>query len=407
MSQTTIPVSRRNGIHLRLPVRAGVARRWTDLIWIVGLALMVFGAWGMWQRAQFGLAPTRLSSYVPWGLWVGFYDYLVWLEVGSIMVFTGLLYLAGYKQLARLKPTVLFTGLVVLIMALFIVFLDLGHPERFWHVLVYPDFTSMITWMVWLHSLYLVVLVIELALTLFGGRSSGRLLHALGLLTLPMGLALIFVSGSVFGVVAARPLWNASILPLMFFFSALATGANVLLLLTVVFWPDKSSADYRQVVQSIARLAAWLLLGGVFAAGVIAFTALYHGSPARTDALLLILTGPYWWSFWILHIVLGVLVPLFILFTASHRPAWVGLAALLSIVTFVTVTLNVVIPVLVTPEIEGLATAFVHPKLSLDYVPNLTEWMVIAFVFGLGGLIYGLGLRWLPVWPHSVEAHNE
>lgn len=323
------------------------------------------------------------------------------------MMFTVLIYLAGFKQLARLKPIVLFTGFVVLLMALFIVFLDLGHPERFWHVIIYPDFTSMITWMVWLHSIYLVILGVELLLTFWGNGNSERWLRWLGLLSLPVGLALILVSGSIFGVVAARPLWNASILPLMFFISALATGASVLLLLTVVFWPDKSAAEYGQTVRFMARVAGWLLLAGVFAASLIAFTALYQGSPARTDALLLILTGPYWWSFWILHVLLGVIVPLFILFTMAHRPVWVGVAAALSIVTFVTITLNIVIPVLVTPEIEGLATAFVHPKLTLDYVPNVMEWSVIAFVFGFGGLLYGLGLRWLPVWPHSVEARNE
>ncbi len=400
MAETTFPPQRRMAI---------TAIRWRpyDFIWVAGSVLLLLGIWGIWQRVSAGLAPTNLSSYVPWGLWVGFYDYLVWLEVGSLMLFTALIYLVGNTQLARIKPIVLFTGLVVLLMALFIVFLDLGHPERFWHVFVYPDFTSMITWMVWLHSTYLVILGAEFLLTLWGGENSERWLRWLGLLSLPAGLALILVSGSIFGVVAARPLWNSSLLPLMFFISALATGAGVLLLLTVVFWPGKSSAEYRQVVRFMTQIAAWMLLAGVLAASMIAFTTLYQGSPARTDALLLILTGPYWWSFWILHILLGVLVPLFILFTMAHRPLWVGVAAALSIVTFVTVTLNIVIPVLVTPEIEGLATAFVHPKLTLDYVPNVMEWSVIAFVFGFGGLLYGLGLRWLPILPHSVEAHNE
>lgn len=397
MAEATFPSQRRTAI------------RWRpyDFIWMAGIVLLLLGIWGIWQRVSRGLAPTNLSSYVPWGLWVGFYDYLVWLEVGSLMLFTALIYLVGNKQLARIKPVVLFTGLVVLLMALIIVFLDLGHPERFWHVFVYPDFTSMITWMVWLHSIYLVILGAELVLTLWGNENAERWLRRLGLLSLPVGLALILVSGSIFGVVAARPLWNSSLLPLMFFISALATGAGVLLLLTVVFWPDKSSAEYGQVVRFMARIAAWMLLAGVLAASMIAFTTLYQGSPTRTDALLLILTGPYWWSFWILHILLGVLVPLFILFTMAHRPRWVGVAAALSIVTFVTITLNIVIPVLVTPEIKGLATAFVHPKLTLDYVPNVMEWSVIAFVFGFGGLLYGLGLRWLPVLPHSVEARNE
>lgn len=72
----------------------------TDFFVVLGIALLIFGATGMYQRIFYGLAPTALSSYVPWGLWVGFYDYLVWLEVGSLLVFTTLIYLVGFKQLA-------------------------------------------------------------------------------------------------------------------------------------------------------------------------------------------------------------------------------------------------------------------------------------------------------------------
>jgi protein NrfD len=383
--------------------------RWTDIFWVLGVILLVFGAAGMWQRLNEGLAPTNLTSYVPWGLWVGFYDYLVWMEVGSLIIFTSLVYIVGDKRLTRVKPIVLFTGFTVVTMGLLIVLLDLGHPERFWHVIFYPDFGSMITWMVWLHTTYLLVLVLELGLVLWGGARGERILKYLAYLSLPVGLALIIVSGSIFGVVAARPLWNTASLPLMFLISALAAGSSLLLLIVVVFWRDKTGEDYRAIVKRLALLTGILLITGVFAAGVIAFTILYKssGSPARVEAINLILTGPYWWSFWIVHILLGVLVPLAILFTVPHRPRLVGVAAFLSSATFVAVTLNIVIPVLVTPELQGLATAFVDPKLDPNYAPNLMEWMVIAFVFGIGGVIYGLGLRFLPLRSQHAEVSHE
>lgn len=387
------------------PTRSSFKWQATDLAWVAGLILLLIGAWGMWQRVAYGLFPTSLNSYVPWGLWVGFYDYLVWLEVGSLLVFTTLVYLVGFKALNRLKPIVLFTGLVILFAALLIVLLDLGRPLRFWHVYIYPDFGSMITWMVWLHTLYLVVLLVELLLVMgWVSATEARkeqILKGLAYLSLPMGLALIIVSGSVFGVVTARPLWNTSSLPLMFLISSLAAGSGLLALLAVLFWPDKKGAEYRQVVGRLARLTAWLLLGGVFAASIIGLTFLYQGSPARAEALMLMLTGPFWWSFWIIHILLGVVVPILILFNQPDKPAWVGVAAALSVVTFVAVTLNVVIPVLATPELEGLALSYVDPKMRYDYVPNAPEWLLVTFIAGLGALLYGLGLRWLPVKPKT------
>jgi molybdopterin-containing oxidoreductase family membrane subunit len=399
MAQSTVAVKPK-----RRPL---IVWRNTDIFWVLGAVLMIIGAFGIVPRMTQGLAPTSLGSYVPWGLWVGFYDYLVWLEVGSLLVFTSLLYLVGFKRLARLKPLALFTGFVVLMMALLVVLLDLGQAMRFWHVLIYPTFSSMIAWMVWLHILYMLVLVAELALVLdFVKPANARkeqMLKLLAYLTLPMGLGLIIVSGSVFGVVAARPLWNTSSLPLMFIVSALAAGSALILLLAVLFWPDKKHKDYVEVVTRLSRITAWFLLSGVFAASVIGFTALYQGGdPARANAMQLILTGPFWWSFWIIHVLLGVFIPILLLFLRGHQPKWAGVGALLAVITFVAVTLNVVIPVLATPELEGLATAFTHAKLNFNYVPNTMEWLTMLFVFGLGGVLYGLGLRWLPI----VEKKN-
>lgn len=383
--------------------------RWTDSFWILGIILLIIGASSMWARLNEGLAPTNLTSYVPWGVWVGFYDYLVWMEVGSLLIFTSLIYIFGDRLLPKIKPIVLFTGFTIVTMGLLIVLLDLGHAERFWHVLVYPDFGSMITWMVWLHSTYLLILMAELALVLWGGARGAALLKPLALLSLPVGLALIIVSGSIFGVVAARPLWNTASLPLMFLLSALAAGSGLLLFLVVIFWKDKTSEEYRTLIRRLAVITRTLLLVGVFAAGVIAFTMLYKGggNPTRAEAINLILSGPYWWSFWIVHILLGVLIPLALLFAAPSKPLPAGIAAFLSSVTFVAVTLNIVIPTLVTEELQGLASAFVDPKLSLDYAPNLMEWLVLAFIFGLGGIIFGLGLRFLPLQSQSTEESHE
>lgn len=393
------------------PSTGGTGRiklRWTDIFIGLGVIMLIVGASGMVQRLTQGLAPTNLTSYVPWGLWVGFYDYLIWLEVGSLLVFTTLFYLTGASNLKPIKAYALFTGFTVVLMALIIVMFDLGHPERFWHVLVYPDFSSMIAWMVWLHAAYLVLLTVELALVLFGNGRFENILTILAYLSLPMGLALIIVSGSIFGVIATRPLWNTASLPLMFLISSLAAGSGLLTLLVVLFWPDKRDENYRMIVQRLARLTSILLAGGVFAAGVIGFTMLYQGSgsPIRAEGINLILSGPYAWSFWIVHILLGVLIPLVLMITMPRKPVIVGIAAFLSTVTFVAVTLNVVIPVLVTPDLEGLATAFVDPKLNVNYVPNLMEWLMLAFIFGLGSLIYGLGLRFLPLRSRHEEVNH-
>jgi hypothetical protein len=35
------------------------------------------------------------------------------------------------------------------------------------------------------------------------------------------------------------------------------------------------------------------------------------------------------------------------------------------------------------------------------------EWMVLAFIFGIGSVIFGLGLRFLPLQSHHAEESHE
>ncbi len=83
----------------------------------------------------------------------------------------------------------------------------------------------------------------------------------------------------------------------------------------------------------------------------------------------------------------------------------VGVAAGLIAVTFIAMRLNIVIPGLVVPELEGLDTAYVDRRLSFHYVPSLMEWLVMLFIAtaGIGALFAGTKL--LPLTRgHESEA---
>jgi Ni/Fe-hydrogenase subunit HybB-like protein len=78
----------------------------THALWAAGILGLLIGSIGLFQRFTEGLRPTALGSYVPWGLWVATYEYLVWLEVGSLLVFTLLVYVLQLAQgLERMAPT--------------------------------------------------------------------------------------------------------------------------------------------------------------------------------------------------------------------------------------------------------------------------------------------------------------
>jgi molybdopterin-containing oxidoreductase family membrane subunit len=109
------------------------------------------------------------------------------------------------------------------------------------------------------------------------------------------------------------------------------------------------------------------------------------------------LFGEYWWVFWVVHIGLGTLIPLLLLTFRSQSVAAVGLAGLLIAVTFMAVRVNLVVPGLAEPNLLGLEQAYVHPRLSFEYVPSLFEWQVTLFISSCGIAAMFLGLKLLPL----------
>lgn len=358
---------------------------------VLALLALAVGSSGVYQ-VLFQNNHGALTSYVPWGLWVGVYVYLVWLEVGTMLVYTVLRYGLKIEGVAKLGPMVAMAALAALSGALFIIGMDLGHPFRFWKAYLQPNFGSMMTWMIWLHTVYLGILAGELYAYRQGNTALVKKLTVVGV---PVGVALIGVIGGLFGVIAARPYWNASILPLMFFISSLVAGLGLLILLHLLFSPTVGTSQYVGTAQDLARIFMIAIVVGLFAAGANALVVAYPGVPAHAEGLRLVLFGPYWWTIWIVHLLFGVLIPLLLLWWNRRSLLSIGIAAALMVWTFVMVPLNIVIPGLAypTPELQGIAQSMVHHRLSFDYFPSTVEWLVVVFAAGVALAIFTAGYK--------------
>jgi protein NrfD len=383
--------------------------RWTPdkFLWTLGIAGLLVGGIGLVERFLHGLRPTDLGSFVPWGLWVAAYEYLVWLEVGSLFMFTMLVYVFKWKEaLPGMARMLYLTALAILGMALILIGLDLGHPFRAVYVLFYPQWGSLMTWMIWLHVVYMGVLLGKLFIEL---RPPSEQLKRIGLMlsyaSMPMGLALVIVAGSVFGVVIGRPAWQSSALPLYFLLSALVAGTGLLTFQFVLFYPGKRGEAYMNMARKLGQLLLALLILGLISSALGGLVILYPGVPAQATALQLTLFGPFWWVYWILHLGLGVIVPIALLLTYSQSARRIGLAAGLLIVTFIAVPLNIVIPPQLVVEVveKGLVLAYQGPGLSTDYFPTLSEWLLTLFAMSFGLLVFLFGYHTLRLRPSADE----
>jgi molybdopterin-containing oxidoreductase family membrane subunit len=392
--------------------------------WAAGIVLILAGAWAWYDRWANAHQNTDYGSLVPWGLWVAAYIYFIGLSAGAFLV-SSLVYVFQIKRFEKIGQLALFTAVVTLLMALLSISADLGHTSRAWHVLVYPNFTSPMAWMIWLYTAYFILVVLELwfvlrhdlvvgakaagakatlyRLFVFGSRDESEATRASDrqivriLATIGVPLAIMFHGGvgSLFGVIASRPGWHGGLFPILFLVSALASGGALLVVVSAVF--QDGLRRNRDTVIALGTLVLGLLLLDVLFQISEALVGFYGNEPDKIENLKLIYAGPYWGVFWFWQIGVGTLIPLAILALPSRKdPRFVAVASALIAAGFLAVRLNIVIPGLASEQVKGLSDAFNSSRVTTDYFPSAMEWLFTAGIVGIGLVIFGIGEWFLP-----------
>lgn len=127
-------------------------------IWAVAFVLGAIGVvWRLFSKqADFG-------SYIPWGLWVALYAWLVGITAGAYMLFAvGEVF--RIERLRRIGRPSLVIAFAALISGLVIVGLDLGRFERFWKVYFYGNPSSLMAWEISFYTAFGVLLLVTLVL---------------------------------------------------------------------------------------------------------------------------------------------------------------------------------------------------------------------------------------------------
>ena len=368
---------------------------WTGALWILWAACLGLGSIGIYQRIAYGHMPAGYGSYVPWGLWIGVYFHGVGIAGGAFAVAAlgYILNLPGFRHPAALRAAIVL-AFAAIIPAFMAVWLDLGHMERASSILTSPSFTSMMAFNAWMYNAFLLLAAVCWFMSYRQNSSWLRPLLCLGIL-----FALVFPSqsGAFFGVVDAKPYWHSPLLPILFLTSAVTAGAAMLLVIRGIIGVDnpagRGDSDPADFTAALSRLRKVVLIGLIayFLFEFAEFSINLWNTQAHAPALDLVLYGPYWWVFWIVHVAIGGILPLLLLVT--RRPgAWI-IASLVVAVTFISARLNVLVPGQAVGELKGLQEAFYHPRLSYTYHATAMEYSVGIFLIGVGMTVYFVGRR--------------
>ena len=360
----------------------------------VFLFVMAAGLYATFLRFTKGLgASTNLSDQFPWGIWISF-DVLcgVMLAAGGFTL-TATVHILNIKRMhSIIRPTILtaFLGYVLVCIALMY---DLGKPYNIWHPLIMRNPHSVMFEVAYCVMLYTTVLALEFSPIVLERFNLQKPLAVIRKILIPLVICGVILStlhqsslGTLYLIMPEKlhPFWYSPLLPVFFFLSAIAVG-----LAMTIFESSLSSKHFGlqlelPVIQELGRVLVVVL--GLY--GILRLEDLWN----RGVLKLAFHRGYETYLFW-LEIALALVLPLILLSQKRVRTSPQGLyfSAVLVVLGFITNRMNVSIT-----GFEG--------STGVRYFPKWSELAVTAMIIAGGFALFGLAVKYLPIFPKEELA---
>jgi molybdopterin-containing oxidoreductase family membrane subunit len=205
--------------------------------WMGALALLsALGALFYAQQVQHGFIMTSMGDHVSWGAYISNFTFLVGVAASAVMLVVPsyVYHRTDVKRVVLLAEILAFSAIL---MAILFIAVDLGHPERFIHLV--PGFghlnvpRSMLSWDVVVITGYLVLNMHVpgyLLYKLYKKEEPSRGYY-LPFVFISIGWAVSIhtVTAFLFSGFGSRPYWNTAVLAPRFLVSAMASGPAILI----------------------------------------------------------------------------------------------------------------------------------------------------------------------------------
>jgi len=388
---------------LNLTVQQRFRLNFSPLVWVL-LILMGIAFVVAMTRYAFGIgAISDLSYSYPWGFWISF-DLFTGVVISSGgFLMAGMVYLLGIKEFEPLlRPSVLtaFLGYIMVAIALLV---DLGQPLRIWYMMIHWNHTSVLLEIGICVMTYLTVLAIEFAPVVFEGVKLQKWAHLIHKFIMPFVILGVVLStlhqsslGSLLLIQPAKlhPLWWTSILPIMFFVSAISVG------LAMIILESSLSSRYFQrglethLLEKLAKAIPVVL--GIYA-------LLKFGELAVAGELgYLFTSGSMSILFWA-EILIGVVIPIVWFSIKKNRTSDTGLlaGAIITLFGMILNRFNVSWFAVKHPDPMFYMPTFMS---NVNYFPTFPEVAVSVGIFAAGIMAFGLLAKYFPVFEDEHHA---
>lgn len=365
-------------------------------VWMFALtavALVGANAWAV--QVDDGMIVTNMTDHVSWGLYIANFTFMVGVAAGGVMMV-----IPAYLYHDRKMHDVVIVGeilaIAAIVMCLLFVTVDLGRPERFWHLIPgigrfnWP--MSMLTWDVIVLNVYLLLnlhICGYLMYMRFLGRTPRKTWYV------PFVIVSIFWAISIHTVTAflycglgGRPFWNTALLAPRFLASAFVAGpALILIIFEILKRTAGSKLDGGPTRVLIKIIRVTVLINLLMVVSEV-FTEFYTGGAHTASARYLFfgLHGHDGLVAWIWTAIgLNVTGAMLFLSSAIFESRFVRLSACLMVFigAWIEKGMGLIVP--------GFVPSTLHE--IVEYSPSLIEWKISAGIWAFGLLILTVLLK--------------
>ncbi|MBI5946038.1 MAG: Ni/Fe-hydrogenase cytochrome b subunit [Chloroflexi bacterium] len=354
----------------------------------IGTLILVFlaalGAFAAMFRWVDGFSHvSNLSDSRPWGIWISF-DLLVGVPISAgAFVLAATVHIFHIEKYRPILRPALLTGFLGYLMVILALLVDLGQPQRIWHMLVYWNLHSPLFEVGMCVMTYTAVLFLEFSPPLLEKLGWTSLLQFVKKISIPVVILGVTLStmhqsslGSLFLIVPFKmhPLWYTSLLPLIFLVSAIAVGFGMVIFECAISHQVFGGQVRNEIFQGLAR-------GMLITLGLLLLIKV--GDLAYAGELGLIFSGTFQGNMFILENLIGIILPIAILLVPKFRKSspWIFRAGLLTLLGLILYRLNI-----------GLVSMAGEP-----YVPHVLELAVTIGLFSAGIMAFGFAMKNLPL----------
>jgi len=363
---------------------------WTWVAFL--LLLMSAGVLAYVHQSRNGLITTSMRDQVSWAFYIGNFTFLVGVAAAAVLLVIPA-YVYEWKPIKEVVILGELLAISAITMCGLFVTVDVGHPERLWHLL--PGLghlnlpRSMLAWDVVVLNSYLVlnvIIVTYLLFSLHAGRSPNKKLFLpLVLFSIPAAIGIHTVTAFLYCGLPGRPFWNTSILVPRFLASAFCSGPAVLIVLMQILRRFTRFEIQNEAIWKIAELMSYAMGVNLILLGAEVFKD-YYSNTEHLIHMRYMFEGvgghhaivPWMW----LSVFCSIAAFLvFIVPKTRRNPIWLNLGcALIWVGVYLEKGMGLVIPGM-TPDTLGEI---------YEYFPSHTELWVASGVFATGFLVFTL-----------------